>query len=116
MWSKFCFDGTGGSPSLREAEQLKADFSKNCIDAANEIKQANILLLVTGAGWSADSGLKVYKDIGNIKAYREQNLSYADLSNPKMIQKDVELFTGFWGQCFNDYRDAKVNYLFLLLF
>jgi len=44
----------------------------HCREAAKAILSADILLLHTGAGFSADSGLAVYKDIANVPAYRER--------------------------------------------
>jgi hypothetical protein len=29
-----------------------------------------------------------------------------DLCQPEWIETDPEIFYGFWGMCFNDYRDA----------
>ncbi|CAJ1888461.1 unnamed protein product [Cylindrotheca closterium] len=75
--------------------------------AARALKEADVLLLVTGAGFSADSGLAVYNDIGKVEAYQLRNLDYADICQPRWLKKDPELFYGFWGQCFNDYRNTK---------
>ena len=47
--------------------------------AAAAIAQADVLLLCTGAGWSADSGLKVYRDIADIGAYHDKGLTYRDI-------------------------------------
>lgn len=72
--------------------------------AANVVVEADIFLLVTGAGWSADSGLPVYDDIARVPAYERKNLTYADVSQPNMLEKDPAVFYGFWGQALNDYR------------
>lgn len=37
------------------------EFDKNCKKAAQIIKESSVFLLTTGAGFSADSGLAVYK-------------------------------------------------------
>jgi len=37
--------------------------------AATALAEADVVLLVTDAGWSADSGLPVYADIAQVKAY-----------------------------------------------
>ena len=42
--------------------------------AAEKIHQADVLLVCTGAGFSADSGLAVYSDIAKIKPYQDRNL------------------------------------------
>lgn len=36
------------------------------IQASKLIKECDILLVITGAGWSADSKLPVYKDVASI--------------------------------------------------
>mmetsp|Transcript_40003 Transcript_40003/g.96524 ORF Transcript_40003/g.96524 Transcript_40003/m.96524 type:complete len:417 (-) Transcript_40003:864-2114(-) len=83
--------------------------------AARAIKDADVLLLVTGAGFSADSGLAVYNDIGKVEAYQLRNLDYCDVSQPKWIEKEPALFYGFWGQSFNDYRSTKPHGGFQIL-
>jgi len=53
---------------------------------------------------SADSGLAVYKDVADVTAYRERNVTYHDLCNPSVLDEDPSLFYGFWGGCMNEYR------------
>ena len=86
-------DGGGDDESLQKA--------------ARAVKESDILVLVTGAGFSADSGLAVYDDIGKIDTYQAMGLDYSDISQPKWIEEDPGLFYGFWGQCFNDYRTTN---------
>jgi len=74
---------------------------------AQAILNADFMLLGTGAGFSADSGLAVYKDIADVNAYRKLKLKYYDLCDPQLLDSNPELFFGFWGQCFNDYRTKK---------
>jgi len=75
------------------------------------------VLLATGAGFSADSGLAVvqitlqshpthshiiqYKDIANVPAYQNAGLDYADICVPDWLHHHPQLFYGFWGGCFN---------------
>mmetsp|Transcript_11835 Transcript_11835/g.17393 ORF Transcript_11835/g.17393 Transcript_11835/m.17393 type:complete len:450 (-) Transcript_11835:307-1656(-) len=94
-------------PEPDEAKELKADFHKNCALSAFALFEADVLILVTGAGFSADSGLAVYADVANVKAYEERNLTYQDICTPQWLHSDPELFYGFWGQCFNDYRKTQ---------
>eukprot|EP00741_Cyanophora_paradoxa_P022925 tig00021525_g22145.t1 len=75
--------------------------------AAAAILGADFLLVSAGAGFSADCGLAVYKDIADVPPYRRMGLTYADLCDPKWIQDDPEIFYGFWGSCFNSYLDSK---------
>eukprot|EP00121_Abeoforma_whisleri_P006015 Awhi_evm2s5460 len=80
-------------------QQQKDDVYKR---AAKEIKEANVLIFLSGAGFSADSGLLVYKDIAH--EYMDEGYDYADLCTPTWIEEDPDLFYGFWGSCFNEYR------------
>mmetsp|Transcript_21268 Transcript_21268/g.44927 ORF Transcript_21268/g.44927 Transcript_21268/m.44927 type:complete len:466 (-) Transcript_21268:82-1479(-) len=74
--------------------------------AATALAEADVVLLVTGAGWSADSGLPIYADIAQVKAYERRGLGYADVARPEMMVKDPSLFYGFWGQALHDYRNT----------
>ncbi|KAF0759874.1 hypothetical protein AaE_003639 [Aphanomyces astaci] len=80
-------------------------------DAAEKVKGADYLLIMTGAGFSADSGLPVYMDIANVDAYSKMGVEYHDLCDPcwvctLLIRDDLPVFYGFWGDCFNMYRDT----------
>eukprot|EP00971_Amphidinium_carterae_P328194 6459933-Amphidinium_carterae.2 len=33
--------------------------------------------------------------------------SYQDVCRPQWLHRDPELFYGFWGTCYNDYRDTE---------
>ena len=88
-------------------KRKKMDFETKCEQAAKALHDADILLLVTGAGWSAESGLAVYGDIGRVPAYQQRNLTYADVAQPHIVGKEPALFYGFWGQCFQDYRKTR---------
>ncbi|CAE8626157.1 unnamed protein product, partial [Polarella glacialis] len=100
--------GLGPSkPSAEELETLASQLDANCWSAAEALKRADVLLLCTGAGFSADSGLAVYKDIAEIEAYQDLGLRYHDICRPEWLKHDPELFYGFWGTCYNDYRDTE---------
>ena len=62
------------------------------------------------AGFSADSGLPVYDEIGNEPDWQEKELTYSDLCRPSMLKTDPEIAYGFWGSCFNLYRDTTPHY------
>jgi len=100
-------DSLDDRPNKKQAQKLVAGFDQQCELAAEALADADVLLLVTGAGFSADSGLAVYGDVAKIKVYQEQNLEYSDVSQPHLAGKDPEIFYGFWGQSFNDYRKTK---------
>lgn len=94
------------TPSDAQLAELKETMEESVQRAAAAIAQADVLLLLTGAGWSADSGLSVYKDVADVKAYRDRDLTYSTICEPHWLDDDPELFYGFWGKCFNDYRDT----------
>ena len=99
----------GNSPSTPTAPQmaeLEATMDESVQRAAAAIAQADVLLLLTGAGWSADSGLSVYRDVADVAEYRERDLTYASICEPHWFEDDPALAYGFWGKCFNDYRDT----------
>ena len=75
--------------------------------AAREIFSADFLIVAAGAGFSADSGLPVYKDIADVAAYHRMGVTYADLCDPVWQRKDAEIFFGFWGSCFNGKLHVK---------
>ena len=80
---------------------------RQCKKAAKVISKADVLVLMTGAGFSADSGLATYTDIAQVPAYQDLGLEYADICQMKYMREDPELFWGFWGSCFNDYRSTQ---------
>ena len=94
-------------PEREEADELRKNVPQACSEAADAILEADVLLLATGAGWSAESGLAVYRDIANVKAYAERDLTYRELCVPSWLRDEPELFWGFWGLCFNDYRQTR---------
>lgn len=94
------------TPSAAQQQELEETKEEAIRRAAAAIAQSDVLLLLTGAGWSADSGLSVYKDVADVAAYRERDLTYSDICEPRWLEDDKELFYGFWGKCFNDYRDT----------
>jgi NAD-dependent SIR2 family protein deacetylase len=71
------------------------------------IASATFLVIAAGAGFSADSGLAVYKDIASVKAWRERRLTYPQLCDPCWLPQDPEIFYGFHGTCLNNYRETK---------
>lgn len=93
-------------PTEAQVKALKEDLSTSIAKAAKLLDDAEVFLLMTGAGFSADSGLAVYADVARIDAYKTQGLEYYDLCQPHWLQSRPDLFWGFWGQCFNDYRNT----------
>ena len=84
----------GASPSKPTTEQQAELLEKQdeLIErAATALANADVLLVATGAGWSADSGLAIYRDVANIEAYRKRGLTYHDLCNPNVLADEPEL-------------------------
>ncbi|CAB9522134.1 expressed unknown protein [Seminavis robusta] len=105
MWSDLM--ESGNKPDAEEAGELLANFDRYCQKAARALAEADVFLLVTGAGFSADSGLAIYRDVAKVPAYQARDLDYSDICMPHWQFDDPELFYGFWGQCFNDYRKTQ---------
>ena len=47
--------------------------------------------------------LAVHRDIANVKAYAERDLTYRELCVMR-LRDEPSLFLALWGLCFNDYR------------
>ena len=94
-------------PKVHQKKVLRKNYEKLCQAAAKYIHDADVLVLCTGAGFSADSGLAVYIDIAKIPAYAQKELEYYDLCKPHWLESDPDIFYGFWGQCFNDYKKTQ---------
>ncbi len=89
-----------------EREYINATLEQRVKLAAEHIRNADLLLIATGAGMSADSGLAVYKDIANVPIYNKLGLTYGMLCRPQWQQQDAEIFYGFWGNCYNTYMEV----------
>ena len=64
---------------------LRSHFQEHCRLAARRIHDAEVLLVVTGAGFSADSGLATYLDVADIEAYSSKGWKYRDLCQPPVF-------------------------------
>jgi len=74
--------------------------------AAQAIDECDFLLVATGAGFSADSGLPTYAQVATNTVYQDQDIDYSDLCRIQCLQTRPSLFYGFWGSCFNAYNEA----------
>eukprot|EP00121_Abeoforma_whisleri_P014974 Awhi_evm1s13806 len=84
-------------PSLKVEEKEQEGDKENVYkQAAKKIKEANVLIFLSG------------QDIAH--EYKNEGYDYADLCTPSWLEEDPDLFYGFWGSCFNEYR-AKVPHL-----
>ena len=95
------------TPTAAQRAELEQRLPELLARAACAIRSADVLLVCTGAGWSADSGLAVYRDVADVAAYHERNLTYRDICVPRFLDEEPSLFYGFWGSCFNDYRETS---------
>ena len=109
------------APSKSKARRLLKDVDKNCRQAAIAITQADVFIVTTGAGFSADSGLAIYRDVAKVPAYKERGVDYgeaarvhidhhnrfithtetpsprlADLCVPEWLESEPEFYWGFW--------------------
>eukprot|EP00439_Symbiodinium_sp_Y106_P006226 s5153_g1.t1 len=103
--------GLGPSkPSVQELSILKSQVDACTHEIAEAIRRADVLLLCAGAGFSADSGLAVYEepgeivlraglDIAGVKAYQDLGYKYHNVCRPEWLSHDPEIFYGFWGTC-----------------
>ena len=82
------------APSAARTKQLLKSVDKNCEKAAQAITQADVLIVTTGAGFSADSGLAIYRDVDKVAAYAERKVEYHDLCVPSWLDEEPEFFWG----------------------
>lgn len=75
--------------------------------AAKAIANCDFLLIATGAGMSADSGLPTYSQVAQNQMYQQQGIDYADLCRIQCCRERPSLFYGFWGSCFNLYQETS---------
>lgn len=66
--------------------------------AAKALQNANYLLILAGAGFSADSGLSTYECMPG---------SYKEWCDPSMLAKQPQQFHQFWKSFSNTYHDTK---------
>ena len=86
---------------------LEVTLHEKITTAAHRIMDADVLYVTTGAGFSADSGLAVYVDVAKVPAYESRGLQYHDICQPHWLEAEPDLYWGFWGGCFNDYRATE---------
>lgn len=72
---------------------MSESLDEEYIRAAELIKNASIILVMAGAGMSAESGLKTYEEINSnylfgrlkIEEISEKNLEYRDYCDPDLV-------------------------------
>lgn len=98
-----------------ELASLSAKALKDSVDAALKITEADFIIVAAGAGMSADSGLAVYTDIAKVPCYQENDITYKELCDQILLRKNQVLFWSFWGNCYNNYKDAEPHKGYFLL-
>ena len=101
-------DAAAEAAGLATLDELRGAADAACAEVGEYLaREADVLFLLTGAGFSADSGLAVYADVAKVPAYAKRDLEYSELCEPDWLEKEPDLFWGFWGACFNDYRGTE---------
>ena len=74
------------------------DLQEDIAQAAKLIKEANALLINTGAGMGVSSGLGTFrgKNAGVWPPLVKLGLDFSDMSNPSRFKKDARLAWSFW--------------------
>lgn len=99
-----------------EYETIQSQSEAKLRQVAFEIANADFLLIATGAGFSADSGLPTYSQVAENEVYKKSGIDYSDLCRVQCLQENPRLFYGFWGACYNTYRDTKPHIGFDVLY
>ena len=71
-------------------------------NAAQRIREADALLIFSGAGMGVDSGLGTYRGVnaGNF------GMDYEEICQPKWFHSDPDLAWGFWSRCYQVYSTS----------
>eukprot|EP01064_Diplonema_japonicum_P030746 TRINITY_DN5306_c0_g1_i1.p1 TRINITY_DN5306_c0_g1~~TRINITY_DN5306_c0_g1_i1.p1 ORF type:complete len:387 (+),score=50.58 TRINITY_DN5306_c0_g1_i1:41-1201(+) len=80
----------------KESTKLGHNLEQHYKDAAEALKSCDALVLNTGAGWSAESGLKTYKEVSD----------YVKLASVLTLKEDAESFYEFWEGSMQLYNEA----------
>ncbi|MFC1743522.1 NAD-dependent deacetylase [Candidatus Riflebacteria bacterium] len=94
-------------------------FDNEFQQAVEKIRDAEALLICTGAGMGVDSGLPDFR--GNegfwksYPAFRKQNLSFVDMANPRWFEDAPQRAWAFYGHRLNLYRHTRPHPGFLIL-
>lgn len=78
--------------------------------AAKLIEQASSIIISAGSGMGVDSGLPDFRGPYGLwkehPIYEKYGLSFLDLASPTLLEKDPELFWGFYGYRHNLYKNT----------
>ena len=88
-------------------------------NAVEAIKQANYLIVTSGAGLGVDSGLPDFRGSeGFWKSYppiAKKGLTFPETSNPRWFHKDPKFAWGFYGHRYHLYKDTYPHQGFHIL-
>lgn len=79
------------------------------IDAAQALARADWILVASGAGLSADSGLETYEGL------RDQGVDYDTLCRAELLYDKPALFQSFWMSSLLKYRSTEPHEGFRVL-
>ena len=87
------------------------DFSAKATAIANDLKQSKRVLVITGAGVSADSGLPTYRGVAGLynEGLTEEGLRIEDCLSGAVFQKYPEITWKYLWQIAENCRKAKPN-------
>lgn len=97
------------TPSSEMIASWESKFPEQCAKAMRVLLEADAILISCGAGFSADSGLPTFSQIGDVEAYRKMGLNYYGLCRPHWQISDPAVFYGFWGHTLNLYRSTEAH-------
>mmetsp|Transcript_63100 Transcript_63100/g.131162 ORF Transcript_63100/g.131162 Transcript_63100/m.131162 type:complete len:333 (+) Transcript_63100:111-1109(+) len=75
--------------------------------AAELLNNADFLLIMAGAGMSADSGIPIFATAS--QSYEHLNLSYDQVACVDMLKKNPRLFYGFWSNSLKKYTSTDAH-------
>lgn len=79
-------------------------------NAIKTIKDADAILIFSGSGMSADSGLPIFRgENGFWSSYpdlKNKEITFEDIANPQSFKETPELALGFYGSRLNSYLDV----------
>ena len=79
-------------------------------EAKNIIQQADVVVLFTGAGMAADSGVATFRGHNGVAetypVLEQKNVTYASLTTQHMFHTNPNLAWAFHGHCYNVYKDT----------
>jgi NAD-dependent SIR2 family protein deacetylase len=96
---------------------MEIDMKELIKQAANVIKESDVLLVTAGAGIGVDSGLPDFRgNEGFWRAYPAlQGYSFIDMADPAWFRKDPQRAWGFYGHRLNLYRSTVPHQGFAML-